>query len=89
VSVWVKVSENKSGETDNLNETLNYEFLRECIQEVVLNDGKKLLEKLANDIAEKCLQHSLVFEVEVKISKPDIWRDCEPGVQIKKIKNQD
>ena len=86
VSVWCEVKENKSGESDNLQETLNYEYLRKCIEEVILGEGQKLLEKLAKDILGKVMSQPLVLSVEIKITKPDIWGDCVPGVQIKKIK---
>lgn len=86
VSLWCEVKENESVKSDDLSKTLNYEFLRKSIEGVILGDGQKLLEKLAGDILERVLMHPLVLNAEIKITKPDIWGDSEPGVQIKKTK---
>jgi dihydroneopterin aldolase len=37
---------------------------------------------LAETIAFKILENKIVEKVEVKITKPDIWGDCSPGVHI-------
>lgn len=82
VSVYADVVKNKSGDTDKLADTFNYEFIRKVIQEVVNGNHHDLLESLAEDMAKKVLTHNIVASVEVKITKPDIWGDCAPGVQI-------
>jgi dihydroneopterin aldolase len=82
ISVWCDIASNTSGQTDELKETFNYETLRSIIQKNILGEHKKLLETLAENIAQGCLQYSLVDKVEVKITKPDIWGDCEPGVWV-------
>jgi dihydroneopterin aldolase len=82
VSVWCDIASRIEPGNDNLDDTFNYEHIRKIIKEVVLGDHKKLLETLSEDIAAKILQHSQVVNVRVKIGKPDIWGDCEPGVEI-------
>lgn len=84
VFVWCEVEENKSGESDNLKETFNYEVIRKIIQQNILGEHKKLLETLSENIARNILENSIVQSVEVKITKPDIWGDCEPGVWIRR-----
>lgn len=88
VSVWCDVSPNKSGIHDNLKETFNYEVIRKVVADVILGEHKKLLETLAEEILNKVLENSVVERAEVKITKPDIWGDCEPGVQISKTQDE-
>lgn len=81
VSVSCEVKDSKNN--DDLNDTLNYENIRNAIKDVILGEHKKLLETLANEINEKILKYKNVIEVSTTITKPDIWGDCEPGVTIK------
>lgn len=71
---------------DDLNETFNYEIIRGVIQEVIMGKHKKLLETLVEEIGEKILKYKIVEQVEVKITKPDVWGDCSPGVHIIRTK---
>lgn len=86
VSVWCDVVENTSGKHDNLEETFNYEIIREIIKDTILGEHKKLLETLVEEIAKNILNFNLVEKVEVKITKPEIWGDCQPGVHISRSK---
>jgi dihydroneopterin aldolase/2-amino-4-hydroxy-6-hydroxymethyldihydropteridine diphosphokinase len=87
VDVECEVESNKSGVSDDLNETFNYEIIRKVVDEVIRGESHKLLEYLAEEISNKILKHSKVLEVSVQISKPDIWGDCEPGVCIVRDRN--
>lgn len=82
VSVICDVVENASGSSDDLKETFNYEYIRKIIDEVVRGEHNKLLESLTEKIASKILNYKNVTKVEVEITKPDIWGDCMPGVNI-------
>jgi dihydroneopterin aldolase len=82
ISVICGVGQNHSGASDDLKETFNYEIIRNIIDEVVRGESKKLLEYLSEKIAEKILIHNIVKSVEVEMHKPDIWGDCNPGVNI-------
>lgn len=82
VSVYADVNKNASGESDALADTFNYEVIRKVVSEVIMGGHHDLLESLAEDIAKRILNNNLVTKVEVKITKPDIWGDCQPGVQI-------
>ncbi len=86
VSVWCDVSENSSGESDDLQQTFNYEEIRNVVKKIILGSHQKLLEKLANDMVQLLLKFKIVERVEVKITKPDIWGDCEPGVWVSKVR---
>lgn len=81
VSVFAKIDVKDAGDTDDLSKTLNYEHIRNYIHEVLEQSPVNLLESLAEQIAEKVLQHH-VISVDVEIEKPDVWNDCVPGVKI-------
>ncbi len=82
VSVSCEVKENDSAAKDDLKATFNYEEIRKIIDNVIKGEHKKLLETLCEEIASQILKFQIVKKVEVKITKPDIWGDCEPGVTI-------
>ncbi len=86
VSVYADVNQNASGENDKLADTFNYEVIRKAVSEVIMGGHHDLLESLAEDIATRVLNNKIVTRVEVKITKPDIWGDCQPGVQISRSK---
>lgn len=85
VSVYAKVDVKDAGSTDDLTKTLNYEHIRNYIHEVLEQSPVNLVESLAEQIAEKVLQHD-VISVEVEIEKPDVWDDSVPGVKILRVK---
>ena len=81
VSVYVYCDTMPSGTTDDLKKTLNYEIIRIYIYEVLRQSPYNLIESLAEEIAKRVLTHD-VIRVEVRITKPDVWSDCIPGVVI-------
>lgn len=81
VSVYAYLDTLEAGKADNLAKTLNYEHIRTYIHEVLAQSPHDLLESLAEEIAQKVLDHE-VLRVEVEIKKPDVWSDCTPGVKI-------
>ncbi len=82
VSVAATCSIKDAGVSDDLKETLNYEFIRKSVHDILMQSPHNLIESLAEEIAAKILTHSKVSSVEVDISKPDLWNDCIPGVVI-------
>lgn len=85
VSVYAKVDVKDAGSTDDLAKTLNYEHIRNYIHEVLEQSPVNLVESLAEQIAEKVLEHDII-SVDVEIEKPDVWNDCTPGVKITRSK---
>ncbi len=63
VSVICDVLENKSGNSDDLKETFNYENIRNVIGEVIRGAHNKLLESLSEKIASKILNYKNVARV--------------------------
>ncbi len=89
VSVAVSTNVRSAGVSDDLTETLNYEVLREIVNDVLTRSPYNLVESLAEDIAEKVLILPKALRVEVEILKPDVWGDCIPGVKIVRQNNME
>ena len=86
VSVVVSCDTKTAGMSDDLQETLNYEYIRTSVHDILMKSPHSLVESLAEEIAVKILSHSRAVTVEVDISKPDVWNDCVPGVAIMRSK---
>jgi 7,8-dihydroneopterin aldolase/epimerase/oxygenase len=56
---------------DDLDKTVHYGVLAEQVAAVVSGDPVNLIETLAQRIADTCLAHERVREVEVTVHKPD------------------
>lgn len=82
VSIWCDLDTQTKVTNDNLNETFNYEIIRKIILKAISGEHKKLLETLCSDMIEEVLQYKIVRKVKVKITKPEIWGDCNPGVSM-------
>lgn len=82
VSVVVTCDVRRAGESDDLQETLNYELIRKAVHEILMKSPHDLIESLAEEIAASVLRHPKALTVQVDISKPDVWNDCVPGVII-------
>ncbi len=82
VSVEVTCDVRDAGHTDDLASTLNYEFIRKSVHDILMKSPHDLIESLAEEIAALALAHPKSKTVKVDISKPDIWNDCVPGVAI-------
>lgn len=80
VSMWCELVANTKVMHDDLNETFSYEIIRKIILKEVSGEHKKLLETLCADMINEILKYKIVQKVKVKIIKPEIWNDCEPGV---------
>ena len=59
-----------AGTSDDLADTVDYGELATRLAAVVSGEPYALLERLAERLAEVCLSHPLVFEVEVTVHKP-------------------
>jgi|GEM_PF-948756 len=86
VSVSCICSHERSGTSDNLNDTLDYRLLYDALTRL----GKKrirLLERFVTELADQFLEHPLIEEVYVTAFKPHKFPDCEEaGVSIEKKK---
>lgn len=71
---------------DSLEETLNYELLRNIAHAVLAESPKNLVETLADEMADKVLAFSQIESVTVSLEKHGIFPDCVAGVSVIKKK---
>ncbi len=74
---------------DELNEVVDYDFIRETIKTRVGKGHIQLQETLCDEIANLLLKHPKVRAVLVSTEKPDVYPDCESvGVEVFHIKER-
>jgi len=72
---------------DELDEVVDYDFIRRTIAERVSRGHIHLQETLCDDVAALMLAHPKVRAVRVATSKPDVYPDCAAvGVEIFRLK---
>src|SRR5579863_10132912 len=67
ITITLRVDTKKAGETDNLNDTVNYSDIAEEVTKMAKNSRFKLLEKLAQAVADICLKDQKVKQAKVLI----------------------
>jgi dihydroneopterin aldolase len=73
---------------DQLDEVVDYDFMRRSIAERVQQGHIHLQETLCDDVARMMLTHPKVKAVRVSTEKPDVYPDCESvGVEVFLIKD--
>jgi len=86
VDLFVPLNENTPTQ-DQLDEVLDYDFMRRSIVERVSKGHIHLQETLCDDVARIMLAHPQVRAVKVSTAKPDVYPDCDAvGVEIFLIK---
>ena len=74
---------------DQLDEVVDYDFMRRTIAQRVKQGHVHLQETLCDDVARLMLEHPLVKAVRVSTEKPDVYPDCEAvGVEVFRIKEE-
>jgi len=68
---------------DNLDEVVDYDFIRRSIAERVAKGHIQLQETLADDVLRVMLGHPRVRAARVSTEKPDVYPDCDAvGVEV-------
>ena len=68
---------------DELDEVVDYDFIRNTIEARVSTGHIQLQETLCDDVARTLLAHPKVRAVQVSTQKPDVYPDCEAvGVEV-------
>ncbi len=68
---------------DELDEVVDYDFIRNTIEARVSTGHIHLQETLCDDVARTLLKHPKVRAVQVSTQKPDVYPDCEAvGVEV-------
>ena len=70
IDVVLGVDTRGAARSDDLQDTVDYGTLVDQVRSAVENDPVDLLETLAQRIADLCLRHDRVSEVEVTVHKP-------------------
>jgi dihydroneopterin aldolase len=74
---------------DNLDEVVDYDFMRETIAQRMAQGHVHLQETLCDDVVRAMLAHPRVRAVRVSTMKPDVYPDCEGvGVEVFQIKDE-
>ncbi len=74
-----------AGNSDHLDDTLSYSTVSKEVLAMVEQSLRKTVEALAADIAARCLEHSKVQKVQVRVEKPGAVRFTRSvGVQIER-----
>lgn len=69
--------------TDQLEEVVDYDFIRQAIAERVARGHIGLQETLADDVLRTMLAHPRIRAARVSTEKPDVYSDCEAvGVEV-------
>ncbi len=74
ITVEMHTDTRKAGKSDNLEDTINYSAVAKAAASIAVNGKFKLIEALANNIAELCLTDARVSSVTVTIDKPAALR---------------
>ncbi|MHA4869026.1 dihydroneopterin aldolase [Duganella sp. PWIR1] len=76
-----------SPQHDQLEEVVDYDFMRNTIANLMARGHVQLQETLCDDIVREMLSHPSVRAARVSTMKPDVYPDCEGvGVEVFKIK---
>lgn len=79
--------EESTPQHDQLEEVVDYDFIRETIAQRMAKGHIHLQETLCDDIARAMLMHPKVRAVRVSTEKPDVYPDCDAvGVEVFSIK---
>lgn len=85
INVDLHIDLTKAGNTDNIDDTLNYRSLTKEIISLVENSSYYLVEKLANSIVTLCLKDQRVEKAKVRVEKPMALRFAKSvGVEIER-----
>ena len=85
VNVELLLSNDSEPKHDNLESTQDYSRFRKCLIDIIQSQHFHLLEVLVEQIHSTFMVHSYVLGAKVKISKPDIFNDCEVAYELSNI----
>jgi FolB domain-containing protein len=75
----------RAGETDDINDCIDYEALANRVKAFVEGSARQTVEALAADIARLCLSETRAERVRVRVEKPEIYPFARSvGVEIER-----
>jgi FolB domain-containing protein len=79
----------RAGETDNLEDCVNYSTMSKKVQAYAESAGRITVEALANDLVKICFEDKGVQKVIVRVEKPGAVRFAESvGVEIERSRDE-
>jgi D-erythro-7,8-dihydroneopterin triphosphate epimerase len=85
INITLDVDTRKAGESDNIEDAVNYRTITKEVISLVESSRFLLVEKLAEEVAKICLKDSRVNYAEVRLEKPAALRFSKSvGLQIKR-----
>jgi len=79
----------RAGETDNLEDCVNYSTMSKKVQAYAESAGRLTVEALANDLVKICFEDKGVQKVIVRVEKPGAVRFAESvGVEIERSRDE-
>jgi dihydroneopterin aldolase len=85
VNVELLLSNDSEPKYDNLEATQDYSQFRKCLIDIIQSQHFHLLEVLVEKIHSNLMINSYILGAKVKISKPDIFNDCEVAYELSNI----
>ncbi len=85
VNLELLLKNDSEPETDDLESTQDYSEFRKCIIEILQSQHFQLLEIVVDKIHSNLMKNANVIGAKVKISKPDIFSDCEVAYELSNI----
>ena len=85
VNVELLLSNDTEPNQDNLESTQDYSQFRKCLIDIIESQHFHLLEVLVEKVHLTLMRNSYVIGAKVKISKPDIFDDCEVAYELSNI----
>ncbi len=85
VNLELLLSNGSEPKHDNLESTQDYSQFRKCLIDIIQSQHFQLLEVLVEKIHSTLMINSYVLGAKVKISKPDIFNDCEVAYELSNI----
>lgn len=87
VDLYIPLAES-TPKDDQLDEVVDYDFMRETIAQRMAKGHVQLQETLCDDLVSAMLAHPRVRAARVSTMKPDVYPDCEGvGVEVFMIKD--
>ena len=85
VNVELLLSNDTEPKQDNLEATQDYSQFRKCLIDIIESQHFQLLEVLVEKVHSTLMRNSYVIGAKIKISKPDIFNDCEVAYELSNI----
>ena len=82
LDIVIEFDTRTAAKSDDLNDTIDYDFFRTGAKAVVEGRSFHLIEKLADAVAQKVLEDKRIGTVTVSIRKSEMYPDCTPGVTV-------